>query len=261
MSPADVRYWHDVGQRWVGAGRDVLWRRHCDAVNSRLLSRWLPHASTACLLKTDLFDEALTGGLASRLRGSAKTIVGMDLSLAIAREAAARCPDILSIRADARQLPFADRAFDTVVSLSTLDHFRTRDELKTSLRELGRILRGGGTLVLTMDNPRNPLIGLRNALPYALLNRLGVVPYFVGVTAGPRGIQAMLREAGFTVVETTSILHCLRVLTVPLCRLIQRFGDEPSRGKLLSLLLWLEGLGRLPTHFTTGNFVAVLARK
>ena len=190
MTSSDAQYWLDVGEQWAGAGRDSLWRRHCDAVSARLLARWLPQGPVPRVLKTDLFDEALTAGLQHRLCRSAGLVVGIDLSQAIVREATRRCPDVGGLRADVRQLPFADDVFDAVVSLSTLDHFRAETDVVVSLHELRRTLRPQGLLLLTMDNAVNPLVALRNALPFAWLNRLGLVPYYVGATCGPRRTAA-----------------------------------------------------------------------
>ena len=95
--------------------------------------------------------------------------------------------------ADVRSLPFADGTFDVVVSNSTLDHFRSRKELIASMRELNRVTRPGGELVLTLDNRANPVVAFRNALPFHWLNRIRVLPYYVGVTCGPRGLRKFAR--------------------------------------------------------------------
>jgi SAM-dependent methyltransferase len=261
MKESDRRYWAAVGERWAGTSHGLLWRRHCDAVSARLVERWLPRSTTARLLKTDLFDEALTTGLESQLRDRAGLVVGLDLSPAIAKEAAGRCPTLRCLQADVRRLPFADESFDAVVSLSTLDHFETEEDLARSLSEVSRVLRASGSLLLTMDNPTNPAIALRNLLPFSWLNRLGIVPYFVGATAGPHKLESLLKTAGFEVIDTTSVLHCLRVLAVPACHLIERAGHEGAQKGLLSLLLAAERFARLPTHHLSGNYLAVLARR
>jgi len=47
------------------------------------------------------------------------------------------------VQADAARLPFADRAFDAVISNHSLEHFH---DLDGSLREIGRVLRPAGAL-------------------------------------------------------------------------------------------------------------------
>jgi SAM-dependent methyltransferase len=256
-----AQYWDTVGEQWMKAQPDGLWRRHSDAVNRALLDRWIPESGVARLLKTDLFDESTSGGLAERLAASARLVVGIDVSAEIARGARRRCPGIQAVAADVRHLPFRDHSFDGVVSLSTLDHFTARADLSASLGELHRILREGGTLVLTMDNPGNPLVGLRNALPWSLLRRVGLVPYQVGMTFGPQQLRKMLADAGFDVVEVRPILHCLRVLAVPVARIFERHASEQGKRALLRWLLASENLSRMPFRYLTGHFVALLARK
>ena len=236
----------------------MLWRRHSDAVNQALLARWLPSSGVSCLLKTDLFDEATTGGLSASL--GANLVVGADLCHAIAREARARCPEVRAVVADVRALPFVPGCFDVAVSLSTLDHFRTEEELTSSLREIRRVLRSGGTLILTLDNAANPLVALRNALPFRLLHRLGLVPYYVGVTCGPKRLEQLVEQAGFVVVDTAAVLHCVRVLAVPLCRLVHRHFGEPTQRRLLRLLMSAERLAGASFRFRTGHYVVVVAR-
>ena len=80
----------------------------------------------------------------------------MDLADTAATAAAAKHPGLETACAEVRHLPFRDGEFDAVVSSSTLDHLDTVDEIAVALRELRRILRPGGELVVTLDNPANP---------------------------------------------------------------------------------------------------------
>jgi len=256
---AETRYWESVGEEWDRTHPDALWRRHCDAVNLRLLARWLPAIPVTRLLKTDLFDEAVSGGLQALLQTRARVVVGMDLSRVTARVARARCPDIQAVCTDARRLPFSDGAFDVIVSDSTLDHFHTEAELVGALRELQRVTRPGGVLLLTLDNPANPVIALRNALPFRLLNRLGIVPYYVGATAGPRRLRCLLEQTGWEIRQTGAIMHCLRVAGVMISRIVERRTGRETHERLLRWLMRFESWEHLPTRFLTGHFVAVLA--
>lgn len=85
-----------------------------------------------------------------------------------------------------------------------------------------RVLRPGGELLISLDNLQNPIIGPRNLLPYHLLKRLRLVPYFVGKSHGRRGLTAALEKAGFKVLETRAIMHCPRVLAVAVAGMLQK---------------------------------------
>ncbi|MEQ1758418.1 MAG: methyltransferase domain-containing protein [Vicinamibacterales bacterium] len=259
-SSPGARYWDDVAGEW-GGGRDRLWRRHSDSVNAALCRRWLPERVHR-LLKTDAFDEASSDGLWLMLRSRADVVEGIDQSPAIAAQARARHPEMAITVADVRALPFPDRHFDAVLSNSTLDHFEHHAGIEQSLRELHRVLEPGGQLILTLDNPANPVVALRNALPFALLNRVGLVPYFVGATLAPRALTDLLRQVGFDVVETTAIVHCPRVLAVPAARAVEGLSSRPeTHARFLRALSWFEVAERWPSRFRTGHFVAVLARR
>jgi len=69
----------------------------------------------------------------------------------------ARRPVPQFLAADARGLPLRTASFDLVLSTSTLDHFDSRREFVAAIAEIARVLRPGGRLVLTIDNPSNPL--------------------------------------------------------------------------------------------------------
>ena len=257
----EIRYWEAVAEAWRQTNPGVLWRAHSDAVNLALLTRWLPADRVERMLKTDLFDEALSEGLHAQLALRARRVVGIDISALTLRGAYSCHRGLQMARADVRALPFASDSFDIIISNSTLDHFKSSHEMMASLYELWRVLRAGGQLLLTLDNLANPIIALRNALPFPLLNRLGIVPYYVGVTYGPRHLRRIVQEIGFEVLAVDAIMHCPRVLMVALAQLIEgRVGPAMQRRFLRSLMAF-ERLSHWPTRFLTGHFIAIRARK
>ena len=254
----DAGYWEGVAETWRATRPQTLWRAHSDAVNARLLAEWLPERVDR-LLKTDLFDEAVGEGLYARLAARARVVAGIDVSGGVVGAATVGHAGLRGVQADVRRLPFADGVFDVVVSNSTLDHFAAAEELVAGLRELRRVLRPGGCLLVTLDNPANPIVALRARLPFPLLHRLGLVPYFVGVTCGPRELPRILAHEGFEVWETTAVLHCPRVLAVAVARVLDRRAGPRMRERFLRALMAWERLRRWPTRFRTGHFVAARA--
>jgi SAM-dependent methyltransferase len=195
--------------------------------------------------------------LASR---SAATVT-LDISTSALHAARGRHRRLAGCAADARVLPFAGEAFDVIVSTSTLDHFAHGRDIVSSLHEMHRVLKPGGRLLLTLDNPLNPLIALRNTLPFRMLNRLGLVPYYVGATYGPRALRRIMRAVGFDLHEMTAVMHCPRVIGVPLASLLSRHAAVHTQRRVLNSWMAMEGLATWPTRFLTGHFVAVLAFK
>ena len=119
--------WNAVAEKWIERVPHNLWRRHSDAVNSMLVERWLPYRMLDRILKTDLFDEAVTGGLYPVLSRHARSVAALDVSRAVIRAASAKYPGLRAYKADVRALPFESDSFDAVVSNSTLDHFGDAD--------------------------------------------------------------------------------------------------------------------------------------
>ncbi len=229
-------------------------RAYSDAVNGRLLRRWLPRPCGR-VLKTDLFVEAVGTGLVPLLERHSAGVTAVDASAFVVAAATRRYPRLRARAADVRELPFGDASFDVVVSNSTLDHFESLDDVATGLRELVRVLRPGGTLVVTVDNLRHPLVALRNALPFALLARTGLVPYFVGATCGPGRLRRLAENAGARVEDETAIMHVPRLVVLAAAHVVRR------ERTLVRSAAALEVASALPTRTLTGQFVAVRAVK
>ena len=261
MRVKESQYLDSIAREWSEITPQRLWRSHSDAVNLTLLGRWLPTRPARRLLKTDIFEEAVGNGLYPVLSERAGEVVVMDLSMPMVTMARARYLGLRAVCADVRRLPFEDGAFDVIVSTSTLDHFQSRDEIQTSLQELNRVLRPAGQLLLTLDNLANPIIALRNLLPYKLLHRLGLVPYYIGTTYGPRGLRRIVERAGLTVLEVRAALHCPRVIAVALARNVEKRTALRTQEQFLRGLMAFERLSSWPTRFLTGHFVAVRAVK
>lgn len=204
---ADHDYWDGIADQ-----ADALpagWRRHARRAHLALIDDWVG-APGGLWLKTDLFEERSPVRALLPHLGSAGWI-GSDLSPAVARAAAHLGPAAV-VAADVRALPFASATVDGILSTSTLDHFDDVGEIDASLVELRRILAPGGHLIVTFDNPRNPLVRLRNALPDGIARRTGLVPFAVGATHDEIGGRAALQRAGFDVVHTAHLLHAPHVI-------------------------------------------------
>jgi SAM-dependent methyltransferase len=254
-------YWDEIADEWRSTGGERAWRMVSDAVNARLLSRWLQPDPAGAVLKTDLFDEVVGTGLMPWLSKSFRHVAGIDISPALIDMARARFPELEAEGADVRTMPFADETFGTVVSNSTLDHFPTPDDIAIALAELHRVMRRGGTLLITLDNPVNPVVALRNALPERLRTASRMVPFAVGATCGPRRLRALLQQAGFDVMKMGAVFHAPRVLVVMGGHLVDRRWSPATKEWYVRFWTAFEGLAALPTRFLTGHFVASLARK
>jgi ubiquinone/menaquinone biosynthesis C-methylase UbiE len=107
-----------------------------------------------------VFEEAFgEDALLPDLLGTSETWLAMDLAEVTVREGRLRerRPAARFLAADARKLPLRNASLDLVLSTSKLDHFDSRREFVAAIAEIARVLRPGGRLLLTIDNPSNSL--------------------------------------------------------------------------------------------------------
>jgi ubiquinone/menaquinone biosynthesis C-methylase UbiE len=143
-------------------------------------------------------------------------LVGADLSgVAVSRAKERTGSRAAFIVSDIQQMPFPDEAFDVVVSCETVEHVPNP---QLAVRELARVLRPGGTLVLTTPN---------------YLNAMGLYRIYLRL----RGRR--FTEVGQPINQLTSIPRSIFWL--------RRAGVSPSR--LMSLGHYLPWPGRPPLRF------------
>jgi ubiquinone/menaquinone biosynthesis C-methylase UbiE len=151
---------------------DRRWARYLDVSMRTVLDALDPQNGTRIL------DVPCGTGELARLLALERpefSVTGADLSLAMLRQAVRKLPEHRSgwVRSDIARLPFPDNHFDQVVCSSGLHDFRAPD---LALRELHRVLRSDGTLVL-LDWCADYLSVKLVSLWLCLSNRLFVQSY------------------------------------------------------------------------------------
>lgn len=258
---SDSTYWDSIIDE---THRDLpinAWRYYMCTIYSKLLSRWLPDNDQKQCLKTDLFEEAITNH--NLLTNFAPESIGIDISFEMVRAAQQRLksPQYLFINADLRNLPIKTGVIKNIFSGSSLDHYENKSEIGDSLAELVRILVNGGTLIITLDNLHNPIVNLRNNLPFKWLNRFKLVPYFVGASYTYQEATQQLQALGMHIEDVTVIAHAPRIFSIWLIRLLEKLGWHKLAYKVANLLYSCEIMERWPTKFFTGYYLALKATK
>jgi SAM-dependent methyltransferase len=216
-------------------------------------------SSPRVFLKTDLFEEAYgDDALFPSVAPYAGLRLGIDISVPTVQAAAARHTDhaVSLLSADVRCLPFRSGSVGLILSNSTLDHFQTTAELRAALAELARVLEPGGRIIVTLDNPWNPLYWLLR-----VMSRVRATPFSLGCTLSAPKLVETLKDCGLEIERTGTLLHNPRVVSTILFLALRRClgerADAPVRG-----LLRIFALGeRLPTRWLTACFVTACARK
>lgn len=234
------------------------------AITRRWIEAGLAGAPAGWAAKTDLFDEA--SGPHHPLQDLPPGLkrLGIDLDptiVASALPALGEPPGAAAVAADVRCLPFQTASLSAILSLSTLDHLDSAQEIQQALDELARCLRPQGRLLLTLDNPRNPEVWLRQALPGRLVRRLRADTFPLGSTLHLEVGSHRLEAAGLTVEHAGYLGHAPRYPLIRLLDWLQAHGRLAMIRRLEPMILGLEGRGTGGLRRWTGHFCVWIARR
>jgi SAM-dependent methyltransferase len=268
MLDKEAEHWDQVAKGWFQKGyANELLAEHKRKTYLSLIARWTDVNNSRRLLKTDLFSEAF--GLEQFLFDLAPVkskITAIDVSKNIVAQAKRQA--ILYgvdtgkfLCCDVKSLPFQNEYFDLIISDSTLDHFPSEADIIIALKELGRVLQVGGTLILTIDNKSN--LTYPPYMFFQLWMKLGLSPYFIGKTLSLTELRHTLEDIGLNVEESTAILHYPHPdgLVRWLERSLRKFGMGKLDTAISSGLALLEQLERKRSKYLTGRYLAVKAVK
>ena len=256
----ETQYWERVSRKpepsWYLDPVTAVQKREA---HLRLIREWSRGVSADRILKTDLFEEAFgEDSLLDSLFPGAELRCGMDASFGTASGAFRRYPQkIRAFTCDVRNLAARDGVFDVIISNSTLDHFMERASFLRALSELSRTLKPGGVLIITLDNPWNPLYP-----PLRWLSRLRNAPFRLGYTESAPRLKKDLASLGLIPEKTEWLLHNPRGLSTLLILGLRKLLPRKTADIGIRLLLnTCAQLNKLPTRKLTACFVAVSARK
>jgi ubiquinone/menaquinone biosynthesis C-methylase UbiE len=147
------------------------------------------------------------GGFVRELARRGARATGCDFSLSALQVAQRKLPTDREsaaglVHGDAQRLPFADAAFDIVISCETIEHL---PDVQTAVDEMHRVTRPGGKLLLTSPNYAN-FTGLYEL--YARVRHRGLQKDqpFDRRQWFPQ-IHKWVRSAGWTIVGVDGTVH------------------------------------------------------
>lgn len=164
-----------------------------------------------------------TGRLAERLlvAPGVRAVVGCDFSAGMLAHAAERLgaaraptPTATLVRGDATRLPFAAGTFDAAVSTEAFHWFPDQD---AALRELHRVLRPGGRLLLALVSPPFEIVADAVELGMRLVGQ----PLW---WTTPSRLAAQVRAAGFAVEQQRRVFRIPGFLLLPVLTVARRPG-------------------------------------
>jgi SAM-dependent methyltransferase len=256
---ASAREWERVGARESASWYlDPLVAAQKRRAHQELVWQWTRGIEVRRFLKTDSFEEAHGDDWILFDLFPRACALGMDLALSTARRAQSRCPNGQArfLASDVRNLAIRPGSMDAIVSTSTLDHFDSRAEFECAIDQLAGALRPGGMLVITLDNPWNPLYGL-----FRWTSHRGWLPFRMGYTVALPGLTRCLENAGLEVTATGGLIHNPRMVSTVLFRALRLLLGHRADLPIRALLAAFAAMGSLPTRRFTACFVAACARK
>jgi SAM-dependent methyltransferase len=130
---------------------------------------------------------------AALLAERARTVLALDYDAATAAHVAARYPGVLVARANLACLPLPDAAVDVVANLQVIEHLWDQAGF---LAECRRVLRPGGTLLLTTPN----------RITFSPGRETPLNPFHTRELSGAE-LAGLLREAGFEGIVLAGVHH------------------------------------------------------
>jgi SAM-dependent methyltransferase len=254
-------YWDSIARKIpIGQDYDKLLAEHYRRAHLSLISGWTVLSSHLSVLKTDLFAEAVcpSRSFTWEILKACGSITGIDISSQICEQAAQTSANLLPghtltcVTCDLRQMPFAGDSFDIIISDSTLDHYKCKKDIEIALKELIRVLKPGGTIVVTMDNKTNFTEPL-----FRLWIILGMAPFFIGKTFSMRELKKAISGNGLEISDSDYLIHNPRFFTKLMISIFRRVSPRKSDGWINRALRFFDSLNNRATRSLTGQFIAV----
>ncbi|MFN8533355.1 MAG: class I SAM-dependent methyltransferase [Dehalococcoidia bacterium] len=190
------------------------------------------------------------GLLLAALAGRGERVVGVDLSLAMTRQAAQRAP---AVAGALEALPFGGGRFGVVIAAGAVEY--VADD-RAALGELARLVRPGGLLLATFPNRFSPYRLWKNGVFYPLVDQLR--PLFYRLRGVPRPSPVTAYHHHYTPNEVANVLAAQGLEVEKVVYLNQQVLPSPLDEWLpdlsVALSRWLERwsntpIGRFGTAF------------
>jgi len=257
-----AEYWDSIAEKMKSRYVKNPFFQHKRDEVLRLINRWGRDNQDATILKTDLYEEALEPDhLLFNLAKKNGKVWGIDISPRLAKmakqKAHQRRAHLNLCVSDVRRLAFKDNEFNLIISTSTLDHF---PEMDVALKELYRVLKPKGVIILTLHNTTN----LPVYFMYKLMKFFKKYPF--GYAEGTYSLwktKQLMRSIGFNIEDSTAIIHVPPLLPTIINEIYRRGNSKILRKICQKIIELSEAIGKSNSFlkYLTGYCVAAKGTK
>lgn len=129
-------------------------------------------------------------------RDNKRNFIGLDI--AWDQVIKARADGLSVVMGDVSFMPFKDKGFDAVTCLNTIYNFRSFDELRPAFKEIARILKKSGRVVLDIRNKKNLFLQLKYWL-HMRNNNFPTVPHH------PEDLEKAMKPFGLRLIQVSPV--------------------------------------------------------
>lgn len=159
------------------------------------------------------------------------------------------------LRMDARELNFPDQTFDFILSLSAIEHFGTLPHIEKSIREMYRVLKPGGSCVITSELklnrlgshiPNTRIFALKELIELFEKNGFKIDTDEIDIEIEDRYLHRWVKLPYNIYQSPHVILRLFRTFFTSICLVFFKPGEEVERGE------WI-GESRFETYTYKGE--------
>lgn len=253
-----VEFWNDVYKTKEG-GRGIYpaLGRYKSEEFLHLFKRWGQGLENKRMLKTDLCEEAFgLDQVLFSLTDKTGGIFACDISEEVVKKAAKRKDTKRTghkyLSADVRKLPFKENTFDFIISTSTLDHFADDNQLIQSLKELKRVLKPKGVMIVALNNKNNI-----NFYSMLKIQEFFKFKPYLSRFYNLKAIRKIFKEAGLYIQKADTIVHIISPLNSMLWLLRKFIKGEFVDNIAYESVLFFKWIGSQKSRSLTGWFTAL----
>ena len=160
-----------------------------------------------------------TGLYTLELKSIGFKVFGLDLSKKMLKVALLKDKALSLLRGDAYFLPFKDKCFDLVISITLFEFLKTPEK---SIKEIFRVLKPGGEVLIGTMNSRSLWFLFKR-----LKSKFVETAYRYARFYTPKELENLLKQSGFKEVQTRGVIFFPSFF--PFVKLAYQFDKKFSR--------------------------------